>query len=302
MKILFTLAILTISTTSFSQGFESLGTKKYNNVHALVVGISDYKEVHDLKYADNDANLMSKTLGVMFPSQKDNIELLTNEKATHLNIILGIRKLVTNSKEGDLIIFYFSGQGDVVDDILEGETGFFLAHDASKSRVYYPAGGGVEFNYVNKVFDFITDKGAEVWLITDACHAGSLVSHEGAVNTMATLSNGFKQTTKFISNSISELSFEDDNLKQGVFTYFLVKAFLGSADIDEPKGNMNVDEINSYLKKEVRKFTHNQQTPKVTSSNEFEDIIFINEEMSTMLNTLNKENENQGMDALRGGK
>jgi len=283
MRNISTLFLICFSFAAWSQGFKDLNKQQYKNVHALIVGVSDYTEVRPLDFAHSDAELMHTVLSETFPDHAAKFELLTNENATQLNIVNGIRNLAAKAMEGDLVIFYFSGHGDVVNDIIDGEKGFFLAHNASNSRVYYPAGGAVEFEYVNKALTRITEKKAEVWMITDACKSGKVIEEKDAPLTMTALYNGFEKTTKFISCATHELSYEDPELEQGVFTYYLVRALSGEADTDNQKGVLNVDEINTYLKNSVRLYTNESQTPKVATSNEFKNIIATNPEFGKLI-------------------
>lgn len=213
MKLLLVLTSFVLSVSSFSQGFENVGKKKYNNIYATIVGISDYSEVQDLKFANADAQLFYDILNLSFPESKKNFTLLTNEQAGERSIKQSIYNSQKNVAEGDLVIIYFSGHGDVM---LEPglEEGFFLSHDASKSREYF-IGGAVEFDWVNKMTNMITAKKGEVWLITDACHAGSVINQDDVKATMTSLNTNFENTTKFISCQAHELSYEYAALQHG---------------------------------------------------------------------------------------
>lgn len=288
-----------IFSTSFSilfsfsplaqQGFTGISTLQYNNVHALIVGVSDYKEINDLNYAEDDAILMGEIVETLFP-EADTIAVLTNEDATGFKIQKGLYSISKNIQEGDLFIFYFSGLGDAVSNVIDGEESYLLSHDAPVSREY-ALGGAVSFSFINKVLQKFTEKGAEVWMITDACCSGKVINQNGAAATMAMLNTGFNYTTKFVSCMAHELSLEDDTLKHGVFTYFLAKALLGAADTDDVPGELTADEIDHYLKQNVRKHTDSKQTPRVYTSNEFKSIISINEEMTKKLESLEEEND-----------
>lgn len=306
-KHILTLSFLCLlGVSSFGQSnFGDLGKTQYKNVYALVIGVSEYSSLPDksqLNYAAKDARVVHHMLEELYPAQKANFDTLINENASQLAIVNGIRDLVVKAKEGDLVVFYFSGHGDVVKDIIDGEQGFFLAHDASNSRIYYPAGGAVEFSYVNKALTKITDNKAEVWMITDACKSGKVINTEGATNTMTSLNEGFKSTTKFISCGAHELSYEDEKLEQGVFTYYLVRAIAGEADTEDRPGLLNVDEINTYMKTNVRKYTESKQTPKVFASNEFVNIISTNAEFASLVKSLPEGGTMDDLASREGGK
>ena len=58
----------------------------------------------------------------------------------------------------------------------------------------------------------------------------------------------------------NETSTENDELKHGVFTYFLLEGLRGKADIDTD-GIITVDEVYRYVSKEVPKATEQRQHP-----------------------------------------
>lgn len=303
MRILLLLTILTFSNSLFSQGFSDLGKKKYNNVYAAIIGISDYNEVQDLEYADNDAELFYDILNISYPEFKDNFALIQNEKANERTIKQAIYSAQKNASEGDLVIIYFSGHGDVM---LEpgSEEGFFLAHDASDSREYF-VGGAIEFDWINKMTNLATSKKAEVWLVTDACHAGKVINQESVKATMTTLNSNFENTTKFISCQAHELSYEYESIEHGAFTYFLAKCLSGDGNTDE-NGTLNIDEISSYLKKEVRLFTQNKQSPKLSTSDEFAPFINVSSDVASLIKEIddkaNSDVASRGKGEEEGGK
>lgn len=268
----------------FSQNsFSGMTLKKYKQVHGIFIGISAYEVAPKLKYAHKDAERMYELFKGMYPTQSINMKLLTNESASEIAIKTAIRGLVEKAKEGDLVVFFFSGHGDVVKEVVEDETGYFLAYNAGKDRIY-ELGGAVEFDYVNKaITKIVSVNKAEVWMLTDACKSGAVVNTEGAGFTMTTLNEGFKNTTKFVSCAAHELSYEDSTLQQGVFTYHLIKGIAGDAESDGKSGVLNVDEINTYLKNNVRSYTSGKQTPKVSAANEYVDILAANPEWKKLI-------------------
>lgn len=283
VKFLLTLLSFTFFSQAFTQGgFGQLGAKKYNHVYGVIVGISDYSEIKDLTYADADAKLMYDLLCMSFPEEKANFQLITNEKAAQTPIKRAIFDVCKKAEEGDLVILYFSGHGDVM-SIYGTDYGYFLAYDASKSREY-EAGGTIEFEFVNRHMNGVaSSKKCDVWLITDACRAGKVVNQQGAQATMTTLNQSFLHTTKFISCQATELSYEDESLQHGVFTYYLTKGMSGEANSDENEGTLTIDEINSYLKSSVRKYTTGKQTPKASSPNEFAPFFTPNKNIAALV-------------------
>lgn len=289
-KLCFSLLFCLSTQLLFAQGFAQLGEVKYNNVYAILVGISNYKEIQKLDYADDDAQLLYDILVESFPTQKANFTILKDEQATQTAIKKGIYQACSKAKQGDLVVIYFSGHGDVM-SVYGTDYGYFLAYDASASRDY-EAGGSVNFDFVNQHANGAASfNSADVWLFTDACRSGKVINQQAAAATMSTLNRSFEKTTKFISCAAHELSFEDKSLEHGVFTYYLAKGLSGDANTDEQSTTLTIDEINAYLKREVRLFTKEKQTPKVSSSNEFKAFFTVNPSIASKLKESQENND-----------
>jgi tetratricopeptide (TPR) repeat protein len=103
-------------------------------------------------------------------------------------------------------------------------------------------------------------------LVLDACHSGKVTvdTTPSRVNeSLRGLPQGFLTLT---SSRASEQSFEDPELGggNGVFTYFLVRGWLGEADVDPRDGVVTADELVGYVKREVKNYAKQrgrQQTP-----------------------------------------
>lgn len=295
-RLLFLLLFFGFIADNYAQNLSDATSSKYQNVYGLFIGVSDYTEVKPLDFAHNDADIMYRLMKKTFPGNDDNLKLITNKNVSERSIKLGFNSIINKAQEGDLVVFYFSGHGDVVKDTSKNDiVGYFLMHDAPVDRLY-DLGGSVEFEYVNNSINRITeDKKAEVWLMTDACKSGKVVDAEGAKKAMTTLNSSFSNTTKFISCGKSEFSFEDENLEQGVFTYYLVKALSGEADTDDSKGALNVRELDTYMKDSVRAFTDKSQTPTVFSSDVYADIITPQQDFLALIKDIKNVRKNEDL-------
>jgi tetratricopeptide (TPR) repeat protein len=249
-------------------GVSSSSSESPQNVYGLIVGVSEYKYVTPLSYATNDANLIANVIRSNFSESKVHLELLTNKLATELAIKSGLHKINQQVKSGDLVVFYFAGHGDVA--YTEGsQRGYFLAHNASDSRDY-EAGGAVRFDAVHDSIQAITNKGAKVYLITDACRAGKIIDSKGTSTTLAAFNTGYENTIKFISCQSSEVSYEIDELAHGVFTYFLAKGISGESDSGNKDEKISVREMDNYLTDSIEAYLsqlNKTQTPTVFGAN-----------------------------------
>lgn len=274
IKLLFFVGFF-LSFVSFSQ--ESRGPVRanktdseiaYNNVYALIVGVSNYKYIAKLKYAHKDAELIAQVLERTFPYANHEINVLTENQVTEFTLLNGLEKISKKAKEGDLVVFYFAGHGDVAfvdEDSLKIKRGYYLTASANNSRAY-ESGGAVRFDDVHDSIIGITNKGAKVYLITDACRSGTIIDAKGASLTLNALNTGFEKTTKFISCQANELSYEYDSLGHGVFTYYLVKQ-LDELNNDGVNEEITVRKLGRELEDVVEKATGGKQIPTVLGAN-----------------------------------
>ena len=221
---------------------------------AVIIGISDYKNerITDLRFADVDArnfaDYLSSPAGGNLPTQ--NIQLLTNEKATQGQMAAALTWLMDESKSGDQAIIYFSGHGDM--ETLTGMS-FLLAHDASAAA--YSGGGGFPIIFLQSIITRLsTQKQVQVLLVTDACRAGKLAGNEigGSQATTKILSDQFSNEVKILSCQPNEFSLEGTEWGggRGVFSYFLLDGLKGLADANQDK-IVSLMEIGRFLEDKV---------------------------------------------------
>jgi uncharacterized caspase-like protein len=140
---------------------------------ALVVGINDYAPIGtggpDLNGCVNDARDMANTLVICgFPALS--VRILTNHNATKANIISNLTNLVTTSKKGDSIVFYYSGHGTRVANIgsdfeVDGLDDAICPHDYASAGVIRDD----EFAAILKKLP----AGVNMDVIFDCCHSGT---------------------------------------------------------------------------------------------------------------------------------
>ncbi|MFN8300841.1 MAG: caspase family protein [Chitinophagales bacterium] len=229
---------------------------------AVVVGISKYAEVRpELQYADRDAQefadyLQSKS-GGQIPAA--NIKLLTNENATTANIIVALEWLKQQTQSGDRAIIYFSGHGDV-ETLTESQNGYLLTYNTPK-QVYIA--GALPVSIVKDYITTLSNKNANVLLVSDACHSGKLAGGEQGVRSAnAALLNKWNKEIKILSAQPDQLSLEskDWGKGRGVFSYYLVNGLYGLADNDN-NGKITISELEAYVNSNVVKDSKQTQEP-----------------------------------------
>ena len=245
------------------------GNKPKGISRALIVGVSKYQQIHDLQYADKDAEEFSNFL-LTNPNWKlapENLVLLTNDKAKSGNIITWLTWLLYNSKEGDNVIFYFSGHGDV-ETTADMSKGFLLPYDCPKNN-YVTGALGVDV--LRTVFTEMLNKGIKVYIVTDACRSGHLAGGTAGVKqTAQAFSQQWKNETKILSAQPDEVSFEGPQWGngRGVFSFFLMKGLNGFADLNKDS-TVTLSELEQYVGLQVSEATKYRQQPIFEGASKF---------------------------------
>lgn len=223
-------------------------------VYAVLVGVARYNHMKSLKYTDDDAYRMFAFLkspegGAL---ADDQIRILIDEDATKENILKSIDKTFSKAGPNDVVFFYFSGHG------LKGA---FLPidYDGNNNRV--------EHSEIMAILDKNQAKSKVV--IADACHSGSLHGAKGssAQSVIETYYDAFSRssggTILMMSSKAEETSIENNGLRQGIFSHFLIRGLKGAADNDENK-LVTINELFEYVEANVKFYTNNYQTPVIS--------------------------------------
>ena len=241
------------------------------DIFAAVIGISNYEKVRSLKYADDDAeafyNYLIKSLGV----PEKNVYKAIDKEATlkTMRDILGITLKKMAGKE-DTVIVYFAGHGSTEPDpnILDGDglEKYLLPYNADIEALYSTA---MPMDEIKKIFQRI--QAERIIFIVDSCYSGASGGRaiiaanrmgqrgEATDSYLDRLSKG-RGRIIITASRANELSVENDDLKHGVFTYYLLEALNG-------KGDMNGDHVISlseayrYVSKMVPDATSQNQHP-----------------------------------------
>jgi tetratricopeptide (TPR) repeat protein/uncharacterized caspase-like protein len=235
---------------------------------AVIVGVSDYKNIQKLTYAHTDAqafyNFLTSSAGGKV--EPNNIKLLLNDKATAGQIFAALDWLLETTKEGETVIFYFSGHGDLETKTIR-QNGFLLAQDCPNAS--YMSGGTVAINYLQDyLLTLIQKNKAKVLLVTDACRSGKLAGGaEGVKQTATALQEQWESITKVLSSQAGELSYESQkwNNGGGIFTYYMINGLEGLADRNKDK-KVSLTELFIYLSDNIPKETEFKQNPYVTGN------------------------------------
>lgn len=219
---------------------------------AVVVGISDYQneDIPDLRFAHKDALLFAEYLQDENGGGLDSndITVLVNAEATSGQFISALYGLMEEAEEGDNVILYFSGHGDVESTTIS-QPGFLLCWDAP-TRIYM-SGGTFGLAYFQEIISTIAQKTkSKVIVITDACRAGKLAGSEigGAQATASHLAKQYANEIKILSCQPNEFALESESWGggRGVFSYYFLRGIQGLADKNQDN-IVTLSEISRYL-------------------------------------------------------
>lgn len=244
---------------------------------ALIIGISDYEdpEIPDLRFAHRDAEAFAEFLkspgggGI----STDNIKILLNENASFISVIREIKKLTLSCAPGDRAIIYFSGHGDVENDMVLEQPGYLLCYDTPSD--VYDAGALDVDKFQRYINEISIGKKTKILLITDACRSGKLAGNHvrGTMLTNSQLKERFANEVLFLSCQPNEFSVENERWDggRGVFSYYLTNGLYGLADSDEDL-QLRLKELRRYLEdhvpQEARSVSGLAQNPVVSGDME----------------------------------
>jgi hypothetical protein len=237
-------------------------------IWGVVIGISHYRTVRSLKYADKDALAFYDYLVNSIGVPKAQITLLTNDQATLFNLK---RSLGTDLKrkagQKDTVIIYYAGHGapetDATSPDEDGLEKYLVPYDADPNDLYTT---GLPMREVETIFQRLASD--RVIFITDSCYSGATAGRTFATaSRRAVVSDAFlsrlskaKGRVVLTASRASEVSEERENLGHGVFTYYLLEGLRGKADLDGD-GVITVDEAYTYVSKRVPEVTGQNQNP-----------------------------------------
>lgn len=278
------LAGLTLLTSALAQA----------EVRALVIGIDEYQHGSSLKGAVADAQDIAaalKALGV-----KD-LRVRLNAEATRDNLVQDWRDLVARAQPGDTLVLTYAGHGSQQPERVEGSEedgkdeilllgGYTEKGDGTRERILDD-----EFN---QWFKEANDKGLAILFLADACHSGTLTrgvdprasggqvrySTVGAITddeleldlplTAATLGEEDLPGLTFLAagqenQKVPEVSLFDiqgHRAPRGALSWAFSRALEGQADQDSD-GRLTRDEINRFVRANVRAVAEARQTPNL---------------------------------------
>ncbi|HEY5464975.1 MAG TPA: tetratricopeptide repeat protein [Hanamia sp.] len=231
------------------------------NIYAVIVGVSNYKYVRPLSFADRDALLFKEFLqsGAGGNVKEDNIFFKLNDSA-NVSTLPRMEEFLKETKKlqkGDRVYFYFAGHGDAIDP----DEVFFLLQDCNPGGDInnYPMASAIQMSNIKALIkNFLINKGVEVFLIWDACRSNELGGESGLRNMQKGIVEKTDGESIMLSASAGEVSLENSSYANGhgLFTYYLIDGLSGAADNPANDGNgdgkVDMRELESWVTRKVR--------------------------------------------------
>jgi hypothetical protein len=229
--------------------FKYIDTQKAKGkTHAIIVGVSEYQsaDVRNLRYAADDAWLFYQylTTAKKNPVAPDNIQLMLDEQATNEAISAAFESLYEKISHEDNLYIFFAGHG-----YFSNFGGYLIPYDFEKGKPYFNS--ACSYSLIRQVIDTVSPHNSV--LLLDSCHAGfssEIKSDVSSFQERALKNLALSRTVVLSSCRAAEKSYEDEQFKHGLFSYFLVKGLSGKAS--RRSGNRtSVYELYDYIIRNV---------------------------------------------------
>ncbi len=270
----------------------STDSERKQSLYLYAIGVSDYvNDAYDLKYAAKDAKDLAKLIQESKTEFDEvNVIQILDKDATRENI-LALKKEMANTKVNDLVIFFVAAHG-----MFDSEYDYYIA--TTDIDANNPSDKGLLFHDLEQMLDGIPARKKVIFV--DACHSGEFDAEDYYVNkqalsknvnaraiTVSTTSkktlgtdNSFRLMKELFADlrrgsgaiiissaGAAEYAYESDKVKNGVFTYVLLKSLReNTADLNRDK-QIVISELQQYVQQRVSKLTRGLQTPTTRREN-----------------------------------
>ncbi len=223
---------------------------------AVLVGVNQYIDpsIANLSVCVDDVTAIQEQLAGRYQLAR----LLTDAKPEHLptrsNIMGELSTVAQAASEDDLLLFYFSGHGMARD----GES-YLLAHDTRLAALKHTA---VAMRDVREIIEQ-SPAHAKV-IILDACHSGASIGKAEPTMTPEFIRRVFEEAegmAVLASCKENQQSWECPEQRRSVFTYYLLEALSGKADLDK-KGFVTVSDASRYVTDGVKTWAAEKGSPQ----------------------------------------
>ena len=217
---------------------------------AIIIGIENYRRVAKADFANADAKdfytYASRALGI----KPENIKLLVDDGADDIEILNAFQNwlpLKVNKGKTDVYVFY-SGHGYPSQD---GSSLYFLPFNVDKQ---YLERTSVKQKEVVSALQKAQAK--SVTMFIDACYSGQTRGGEVLIAGLKPIAIKADEKaypsefTVITASAADQFSSASQDLKHGIFSFYLMKGMEGDADLNKD-GKMTSGELQRYLSEMV---------------------------------------------------
>ena len=227
-----------------------------NKAWAVLVGVNHYVDpyIAPLKVCVDDVTAIHQTLAGRYQAAR----LLTDATPEHLptraNILGELSAVAQTADEDDLLLFYFSGHG-----MAEGGESYLLAQDTRLAALKHTALA------MKDIREIIEQSPAHAKVIVlDACHSGASIGKAEPTMTPEFIQRVFEEAegmAVLASCKQGQQSWEWQAERRSVFTYYLLEALSGKADLDG-KGFVTVSDASRHVTDGVKAWAVDRGVPQ----------------------------------------
>jgi hypothetical protein len=232
---------------------------------AIIIGIADYKNLPRADFANDDARAFYdyaiRGLGV----RAENIKLLVDADAGQEEIYKAFKTwLPAMVKATTDVYIYYSGHGVTTND---GQSLYLLPQRTDRDLIEETA---IAQNKINAAIQAAKPKSVTIFL--DSCYSGA--GRTGATLLASARPIAIKSTaqafpvefTVISASTAEQISSSSNELKHGIFSYYLMRGMEGEADTNKD-GKITTGEMHSYLMDNVTRqasLANRIQNPQLT--------------------------------------
>lgn len=257
---------------------KTLAVSQFRRTVAIVIGIENYlpkNQILSVKYANADVLKFKKMLIEKMNVLEGDIHTFLNEEALKSSLEYDLKGLFHYLTEEDRLIFYYVGHG-----FHNGITNFLSTYDTHKHHI-----SETSVSLSKILLDPLRkSKCKNAFIFIDACAKSFQEENERSQITdindeeLVLLTNEFPYYATFLSCQPGQSSYSSDILKNGIWTYHLIKAISGEVSevIYDSKYITDVL-VKDYLSNSVATYVKNElgydQHPRAILDSSHENII-----------------------------
>ena len=276
----FDVRVVTRGGVATSRSF-SIHRAQSSEMWVVAIGISEYasSDVSDLSYAKSDAIAIRNYYQNVVGLDESHLFLLTDKDATVGNIrrLLGDR-LYGLADEADTVIIHFAGHGvaEASSRATDGRAKYLLPHSGELDALYSSA---LPMDEVGRLLHRL--HAGRVIFIADTCFSGAAGGRTifdsgrrgpASDSFLQKIAEAGEGRVIFAASQADQVARENDELRHGIFTHFLLEGLHGKADLNGDC-EITIDELYPYVSDRVTSATGGSQKPVL--KNEYEGRIVL---------------------------